>query len=360
MGTCAGKESNDLVDPARRRLSVLDGCSGAGSGIPEPPPAVLALLGGGDAAKGLAAYGSASVSGQRGFADKRTVTEKANEQALAAFRVGWSCKKGLKPESPNQDDFCIFCADGLGIYGVFDGHGPCGHDVSNFVQLVLPRGFVQHPRFADDPEEALRAAFAHAQTQCMKCQSDGQLDCSLSGTTATVALHRGGVLYVAHVGDSRAVLAKGRSGELEVEDLTQDHKPTCENERKRIEAAGGEVRRLEGDIPYRVFLPGKMYPGLAMTRAIGDSVGAIAGVTGVPEVSAFKVKETWRFMLLCSDGVWEFMSSEEAVNVVSKFSAAEAQKAAEALAAEAWTRWIQEEGNVVDDITVVCAWFQDD
>mmetsp|Transcript_5238 Transcript_5238/g.10634 ORF Transcript_5238/g.10634 Transcript_5238/m.10634 type:complete len:360 (+) Transcript_5238:2-1081(+) len=359
MGTCAGKDERppELADAARRRLTVL-GAEAVPPGADAPEaPGVLGLLGGGRA---LAVCGSASAAGQRGFADKRIVAEASGGEPPSSFKVGWSCKKGLKPESPNQDDFCIFCSDDTRIYGVFDGHGPCGHDVSNFVQLALSRNLVQHPQFQDDPEKALTMAFAQTQHQCVRCQSESQLDCSLSGTTATLAVRRGGVLYAAHVGDSRAVLARDRGGELEAEDLTRDHKPTCEGERRRIEAAGGEVRRLEGDVPHRVFLQGKMYPGLAMTRAIGDTVGTIAGVTSVPEVSAFKVKEDWRFMLLCSDGVWEFMSSEEAVRLVARFSAAEARQAAEALAAEAWTRWIQEEGNVVDDITVLCAWFGDD
>ena len=32
-------------------------------------------------------------------------------------------------------------------------------------------------------------------------------------------------------------------------------------------------------------------------------------------------------------------------------------EAAEALASEAWNRWVHEEGNVVDDITVIVTWF---
>ena len=53
-------------------------------------------------------------------------------------RVGFSCKKGLKPEAPNQDSFFIVRAgDDLSIYGVFDGHGPSGHDVSDFVKNEL-------------------------------------------------------------------------------------------------------------------------------------------------------------------------------------------------------------------------------
>ena len=63
-------------------------------------------------------------------------------------------------------------------------------------------------------------------------------------------------LYVANVGDSRAVLARGiKGGELKAEDLTRDHKPDCEAETQRIIDSGkGQVRRLEGDIPKRVFL----------------------------------------------------------------------------------------------------------
>ena len=46
-----------------------------------------------------------------------------------------ACKKGLKPESPNQDSYSIFLEDGkVGVYGVYDGHGPNGHDVSQFVK----------------------------------------------------------------------------------------------------------------------------------------------------------------------------------------------------------------------------------
>merc|ERR1719203_1395510 len=237
---------------------------------------------------------------------------------------------------------------------------PYGHDVSGFVKEALPRAFVQDSRFADDPEKALSSAFPTTHRKCTESQHDGHFDCSLSGTTATLVMHRDSTLYVAHVGDSRAVIARSKCGELKSEDLTDDHKPTVETERRRIQAAGGQIKRLDGDIPHRVFLNGKMYPGLAMTRSIGDTVGVTAGVTSTPDVKALKVQKDWRFLLLCSDGVWEFISSQEAVDIVGRFAVADVQKAAESLASEAWNRWIHEEGDVVDDITVICAWFSED
>jgi len=364
MGACTGKganSQNNVVKRERRRLSVSkaddvasnvktdargNATSSEGNLLDQLFPS---------ANKKMSVCGVACDVQQKGFCDKKV--EKCGESSGSTFKVGFSCKKGLKPESPNQDDFCIFHADSIGIFGVFDGHGPYGHDISNFVQQTLPRSFVQDSHFRDSPEEALSAAFPETHRLCIEHQTDGHFDATLSGTTATLAMYRDSHIYIAHVGDSRAVLARHSNNEYQHKDLTNDHKPTVEEERKRIRAAGGQVRRLEGDIPHRVFVNGKMYPGLAMTRSIGDTVGTSAGVTSMPDVTTWKVEQDWRFLLMCSDGIWEFISSQAAVEIVARHPPSDAQKAAEELASQAWNHWIQEEGNVVDDITVIVIWF---
>jgi len=63
------------------------------------------------------------------------------------------------------------------------------------------------------------------------------------------------------------------------------------------------------------------------------------------------------FVLLCSDGVWEFVSSQEAVEIVGKHPASEVQVAVDELALEARSRWLKEEG-MVDDITAICLWLK--
>jgi len=302
--------------------------------------------------------GSQAETRQKGYDDKQS--DKTGDSPTDVC-FGYACKKGLKPESPNQDDFCIFNVDGVGLYGVFDGHGPFGHDISNFVHGTLPRCFVKDEDFQNNPERALSEAFTKTQDLCTEACQGARFDCTLSGTTATVLMTRSNELFVAHVGDSRAVLAKkSAEGGLEAKDITSDHKPQDEEERKRIQASGGQVRRLEGDIPHRVFLAGKMYPGLAMSRSIGDTVGVSAGVTSKPDVIRLKVEKDWRFILLCSDGVWEFITSQQAVDLVARYSPADVQKAVDALAKEAWDRWINEETNVVDDITIICVYFSQD
>mmetsp|Transcript_112027 Transcript_112027/g.349137 ORF Transcript_112027/g.349137 Transcript_112027/m.349137 type:complete len:368 (+) Transcript_112027:190-1293(+) len=367
MGACIGKggqSKDNVVDKDRRRGSATKAEKAAKDAKAELRPGVKTVGDGSildlfpNARVRFSLCGVASEATQKGFSDKTTA--KGGEDQPSAFRIGYACKKGLKPESPNQDDFCIFNIDNISILGVFDGHGPYGHDISNFAQMHLPRHFVQDPNFQDDPEKALAGAFPETHRLCTESQVEGRFDCALSGTTATLAMHRDGVLYLGHVGDCRAVLARKEGNELMSEDLTVDHRPTREIERRRIQAAGGQVKRLEGDIPHRVFLSGKMYPGLAMTRSIGDTLGTTAGVTSTPEVKSVKVQRDWCFMLVCSDGVWEFITTQEAVDIVARHSSADVQKAAESLASESWNRWIQEENNVVDDITVIVVWFSEE
>ena len=51
--------------------------------------------------------------------------------------------------------------------GVFDGHGPFGHDVANFVQENLPREFLKSESFQqNDIERALKEAFSATQQKC--------------------------------------------------------------------------------------------------------------------------------------------------------------------------------------------------
>lgn len=276
---------------------------------------------------------------------------------LLQWGIGYACRKGLKPESPNQDDFFIVRIDDWGLYGVFDGHGPYGHDVSNFVQRELPKLIYNDPNFLTNPLEALRQSFVTVHQMLeFTAAAHNVFDCSLSGSTATVVLHRKSCkkLYVAHVGDSRCILGQlGENGQtFKHLDMTNDHKPNCEAEQQRIVASGGQVRRLEGDIPYRVFLKGKLYPGLAMSRAIGDTIGVQAGVICDPDVAEFTIDEGRDlFIVLCSDGVWEFLSSAEVADFVFRNGIRGVQKSADLIAKESWNRWIEMERTVVDDIT---------
>ena len=92
---------------------------------------------------------------------------------------------------------------------------------------------------------------------------------------------------------------------------TEDHKPQHHNEKERIEGAGGEVRCDDGP-PHRIFIKGTDDGGLAVARAFGDLKLKDYGVIAVPEVKLTEVDVSKKvFVLIASDGIWEFIDSTE-------------------------------------------------
>ena len=131
-----------------------------------------------------------------------------------------------------------------------------------------------------------------------------------SGATGTVILHKGDKILVSHVGDSRAVL--GSTGNKYTV-LTVDHSPALPAERARIEASGGEVGVLPGELPMeetgdgRVFVAGLPGPALNTARAFGDVTAKSVGVTASPEQKCISLAPTDKCIIIASDGVWDAM-----------------------------------------------------
>jgi len=275
--------------------------------------------------------------------------------------IGFLCKKGKKPESPNQDDFFIIRSEELTLCGVMDGHGACGHDISLYVSESLPGLILRHACFDVEPLKALTEAFEHMHRH-IKAISEmpfqgRKFDATLSGTTATVIGMKRGFLYCAAAGDSRAVVGRAaEGGKWKADDLVRDHKPDLADEQQRIVKSGGEVRKIPGDLVHRIFVREMHYPGLAMSRSLGDLEAHKVGCVATPEVVSMKITQDMKFVLVASDGVWEFITTQEAVDLVGKYGPSRVQAATEELCTEAYKRWLREEGDVVDDITAVVVW----
>lgn len=283
-------------------------------------------------------------------------------------KVGYSSIKGKKSVCKyNQDDFSIYCSSTVSMYSVMDGHGCLGHVLSNFVQSYMSNRICG--KSIPIGEESKRGAFlkklfVECHKACLREQSiiddRSKFDCTYSGTTCTVALRFRNTLSVAFVGDSRCILgveSSPYSGIFKVHAMTVDQNGARLDERRRIERSGGTVTKLPGDVPYRVYVKGQGQPGLAMTRSIGDISGEAAGIIPVPEVSSYTLdSERETFMVVASDGVWEFLSSEKVVSIVSQFNANRAQEAADALVTESLKLWKTDCPYSIDDITCIVAW----
>ena len=79
------------------------------------------------------------------------------------------------------------------------------------------------------------------------------------------------------------------------------------------------------------------------------------GVVATPEVSSMQLQPSDCFLILASDGVWEFISSAEAVEIVRPFFEAEepASVACTYLIAKAAYKWREVEGDYRDDISAI-------
>ena len=92
-------------------------------------------------------------------------------------------------------------------------------------------------------------------------------------------------------------------------------------------------------------------------RSLGDSVAHTAGVSSVPEFTQRELDPaTDKFVVVATDGLWEFISNKETVDLVNGTSAP--TTSVEILVKEANARWMDQE-QVIDDTTVITAFLYD-
>ncbi|CAE8589451.1 unnamed protein product [Polarella glacialis] len=271
-----------------------------------------------------------------------------------------SCQKGSKgfrDVTPNQDNFSItYFKNGWTMVCCLDGHGPFGHLVSTRAVQTIPYFMATQGFFNEkDMEKALVSAFESSHKDLLALSLKDAWDIQASGSTAVAAVWKGNKIYSANVGDSRCVVGYEKTRKMSFE--TEDHKPNNPDEQKRIEESGGEVRSQtypDGWTVHRIFVKGQDFPGLCMTRTLGDQSVKDHGVTPTPDVKMTEVNFADQpFMLLASDGVWEFLDSEFVIKAVAKKIQSDGpERTVQKLQREARKRWKAEEGDYCDDFAL--------
>lgn len=244
------------------------------------------------------------------------------------------------------------------FFVVCDGHGDYGHLVSTYITESLPstfgKVFLQNRRDLELVSQSLQGCLKKLESEL----PTSNIDTCLSGTTVVAAFISENRLFVAHIGDSRAVIGSKYGSHWVPSQLTEDHKPENSDEARRILRNGGEVRKNLDSCrnptgPYRVWLLGQDGPGLAMSRSIGDGYAKQAGVIADPDFKAVVLTPEDRFLVIATDGLWEVIDTEEVVNIVArKADRNSIEEAADDLVNEAHMRW-RKMGDSVDDITVL-------
>jgi len=283
--------------------------------------------------------------------------------------------------NPNQDNYaCVQVDDPAnpwGLYAVADGHGPQGHLLSALLVHELPALLALNPRFHRNASLALHQSFLAVGEMASSCDF---VDASASGGTLSTALLSRGLLHVAWVGDSKVILGRldpdCKAGQqlgvpcvadcatvetattlrLRAVELTTDHTTTSVyghghklyGATDAADGAGGPAA-----LPAAAALVGKALAGApdckrGLTRSFGNlEGGSWKNETGgaevrrggcEPEVRRMRLKQEDLFVVLGTSGLWNYLSPDDAVAVVSQGLHLMAADCARALRMEALRR----------------------
>lgn len=261
----------------------------------------------------------------------------------AGVTYAYSAATGWRGAMEDQVVTCTLAEhSSLSLLGVLDGHG--GAYAAQFLASALPETFrVEASVFLGQTltgsalESVLRrtvlavdAALRQQPRMHVSVLENGNfttLDCS--GSTAVLAAVSRSLVAVANVGDSRAVLARrGNMGDgLQAVALSIDHKLSIPEERLRAETAGGIVEAVEdATVPnvWQVYTA-RYGSKLRMSRSLGDFYLKMQSdkspelqiVSPDPDVTIHTRDSDDAFLLLASDGVFDVMTNQQAVDFVA-------------------------------------------
>ena len=301
-------------------------------------------------------------------------------------------EEGGKAKENNQDMSIILnnvCEyENYSIYGIMDGHGSNGHLVSNFVKEKIEEYFNNKKLFTkkksitgfspmdvDNSSKIYEKLKSHDYELIRKFYKNvneelynTKFDVHFSGTTCILVFKVGKKLICSNVGDSRAILINEKSNMFDKNDilknnyefiqLSRDHKPNKTEERERIEKLGGEVAQEyfmdseEPAGPFRVWCKGCDYPGIAISRSLGDKIAESIGVIWEPDILEFDIESNSKYIIMGSDGLFDYLTNDEIKTIAfPSLIVNNPAKACFDLVEKEYTTFQQKE-NRVDDITI--------
>lgn len=295
----------------------------------------------------------------------------------------------------NQDKYLylesVFGIDEFDIFGVMDGHGEYGHLVTQYIKNSLETFFQNSNIFFDYSNlinlrknkrkkiEGMEKGKAIInQKEIYKIMSKDNynilstffnsldrdiknqiFDSYSSGCTCVINYRIYNKIICSNIGDSRSILISydKNTNKYFYTLLSIDHKPSNPEEKKRIYKKGGEIKIDECGLE-RFYLRGEDYPGMSVSRALGDHDSKHGGLISTPEFIEINYNNNMCFIVTASDGVWEYISNEEVMNIVKNFYCQNDVKGAvNAIIKIANERW-REKGKYRDDITCLVYFFK--
>lgn len=235
-------------------------------------------------------------------ATKETIETTTASAVLGGnIHVRYAClsRRGRDPDDPskpNQDAYSVherlMNDDTASFFGVYDGHGPKGHECAQFVRKLLPQ--LVKSKLKENSPEYHQMSLHEAHVECNQQLRSSSINDAFSGTTCITMYVHGQdsrKLTICNVGDSRAVMgtpnksaASTSSLSLRAVPLSKDQTPKRQDEATRCKKFGAKILTFgeinptyyqdddddETEDPPRVWSKQGNYPGVAFTRSIGD------------------------------------------------------------------------------------------
>ena len=232
----------------------------------------------------------------------------------------------------------------ISYFAIFDGHG--GEECSEFLKNNYMNYLIENANFPFDIKLSMIESFQKIEDDFFKLKCKDNLeDSDKSGSCALVSVIFDNKIYIANIGDSRAIMSIG--GGTKVRQLTADQKPDNIKEFERALKNGSKIYLDDNDDPDRdeskiEFIKDKaelekmkeikenskeekifrVYPSdLAVMRTIGDikakkkEFGGIPGtIINIPEVYIFDINSSDDFIVMGCDGIFDDLSNQEIVN----------------------------------------------
>ncbi|KQK11829.1 probable protein phosphatase 2C 60 [Brachypodium distachyon] len=242
-------------------------------------------------------------------------------------------------EDASQLEVGPFVPDGpCGTFvGVYDGHG--GPETARFIADNL---FHHLKKFATEQQtvsaDVIQKSYAATEEGFLNLVRKQWLikpQIASVGSCCLVGIINEGVLYVANAGDSRAVLGRVEAGVRDVRaiQLSSEHNAS-------IPAVRDELKQLHPDDSRIVVLKHNVWRVkgiIQVSRTIGDAYLKSSEFNREPLLARFRLPEPFHKPILCpepsieehrlcaedqfvifaSDGLWEHLSNQEAVDIVN-------------------------------------------
>ncbi|KAL3350474.1 hypothetical protein AABB24_023099 [Solanum stoloniferum] len=246
----------------------------------------------------------------------------------------------VQANSSLEDQSQVFTSPSATYVGVYDGHG--GPEASRFVNRHL---FSYLHKFSKEQgglsSDVIKRAFHATEEdfiQLVKRSLPGMPKIASVGSCCLVGAISEGELYVANLGDSRAVLGRrgfdAEKNSVIAERLSTDHNVSCEEVRKEVESLHPDdqdvvvyirgVWRIKGIIQVSrsigdAYLKKPEFNRDPIFQGYGNLVPLKRPVlTAEPSIVTRSIRPHDLFLIFASDGLWEQLSDQSAVEIVFK------------------------------------------